>query len=315
MKAIEVLDDQQLQLTDAEKPQLKPGEVRVKVKAVGVNRADLLQAAGHYPPPPGTSEVLGLECAGVIEDAGDTGRAQGERVACLLAGGAYAEYVAVPEGQLMPIPDGYSFEEAASVVEVACTVWSNMGMLAGLEAGQTLLIHGGAGGIGTFAIQLAKHLGLQVAVTAGSEEKLNICKQLGADILINYKEEDFAERLKNQCDRILDIIGAKYLDQNVKALAQDGHMVIIGMQGGVKGELNIGRLLSKRGTISATALRARELEDKARIVRSTVENVWPLLEDGTIKHHIHAVLPLEQAQRAHEMLKGGEVTGKLVLSV
>ncbi len=315
MKAIQVQDDQQLVLADVERPELKPGEVLVKVKAVGVNRADLLQAAGHYPPPPGTSEVLGLECAGVIEDAGDTDREQGEKVACLLAGGAYAEYVAVPEGQLMPIPEGYSFEEAASVVEVACTVWSNLGMLAGLEPGQTLLIHGGAGGIGTFAIQLAKHLGLTVAVTAGSKEKLQTCKELGADVLINYKEEDFAEVLKNKCDRILDIIGAKYLDQNVKALAKDGHMVIIGMQGGVKGELNIGRLLSKRGTISATALRARDLDDKANIVRSTTEHIWPLLAKGVIRHHIHQTLPLEQAQRAHQMLQDGEVTGKLVLSV
>jgi putative NAD(P)H quinone oxidoreductase, PIG3 family len=258
---------------------------------------------------------MGLECAGEIVDAGDTDRQVGEKVACLLAGGGYAEYVAVPAGQLLPIPEGYSYEQAAAVVEVAATVWSNLGMLTGLTAGQTVLIHGGAGGIGTFAIQLAKHLGAQVAVTAGSVEKLEACRRLGADILINYREENFADVLKNRCDRILDIIGAKYLDQNVTALAPDGHMVIIGMQGGVKGELNIGKLLAKRGTISATALRARSHDDKARIVADTIEHVWPLLADGTITHQLHATLPLADAARAHELLRSGAVTGTLVLNV
>lgn len=315
MKAITVTEDKKLELTTAPIPRLKPGEVLVKVHAAGVNRADLLQAAGHYPPPPGESEIIGLECAGVIEDAGTTNRTVGEKVGCLLAGGGYAEYVAVPEGQLVPIPDGYSLEETAAIIEVAATVWSNIGMLTGLEAGQTFLIHGGGSGIGTFAIQLAKHLSATVAVTAGSAEKLAACQELGADILINYREENFAEVLKNRCDRILDIIGAKYLDQNVTALAPDGHMITIGMQGGVKGELNIGKLLSKRGTISATSLRGRTKEDKARITAATVAAIWPLLADGTIKHQLHAVLPLADAQRAHDMLAAGEVTGKLVLKV
>lgn len=315
MKAITVTEDKKLELTTAPIPTVKPGEVLVKVHAAGVNRADLLQAAGHYPPPAGESEIIGLECAGVIEDAGTTNRTVGEKVGCLLAGGGYAEYVAVPEGQLLPIPDGYSFEQTAAIIEVAATVWSNIGMLTGLEAGQTFLIHGGGSGIGTFAIQLAKHLGATVAVTAGSAEKLAVCQELGADILINYREENFAEVLKNRCDRILDIIGAKYLDQNVTALAPDGHMVTIGMQGGVKGELNIGKLLSKRGTISATSLRGRTKEDKARITAATIAAIWPLLADGTIKHQLHAVLPLADAQRAHDMLAAGEVTGKLVLKV
>lgn len=315
MKAITVTEDKKLELTTVPIPTLKPGEVLVKVHAAGVNRADLLQAAGHYPPPAGESEIIGLECAGVIEDAGTTNREVGEKVGCLLAGGGYAEYVTVPEGQLLPIPDGYSFEQTAAIIEVAATVWSNIGMLTGLETGQTFLIHGGGSGIGTFAIQLAKHLGATVAVTAGSAEKLAACQELGADILINYREENFAEVLKNRCDRILDIIGAKYLDQNVSALAPDGHMVTIGMQGGVKGELNIGKLLSKRGTISATSLRGRTKEDKARITAATVAAIWPLLADGTIKHQLHAVLPLAEAQRAHDMLAAGEVTGKLVLKV
>ncbi|MEJ5927823.1 NAD(P)H-quinone oxidoreductase [Corynebacterium sp. H128] len=296
------------------RPEIADGEVLVKVKAVGVNRGDLLQVAGHYPPPPGVSEVLGLECAGFIEDPGTTSRAKGEEVACLLAGGGYAEFVAVPEGQLFPVPAGWSMTEAAAIVEVAATVHSNM-QLAGLKAGDTLLIHGGAGGIGTFAIQYAKALGCTVAVTAGSAEKLDVCRQLGADILINYREEDFAEVMKNKCNVILDIIGAKYLDQNVRALAMDGHLIIIGMQGGVKGELNIGRLLTKRASISATALRARDLADKARIVADTVHTVWPMLADGRINHHLSTELPLAEAAKAHQLLKEGAVTGKIVLVV
>ncbi|MDO5077703.1 NAD(P)H-quinone oxidoreductase [Corynebacterium sp.] len=318
MKAITLADPgdkTSLTLTEVDPPQLAEGEALVKVYAAGVNRGDLLQAAGHYPPPPGASEIMGLECAGVIENPGTTAYAQGDRVACLLAGGGYAEYVAVPEGQLMPLPEGYSFEQAASIVEVACTVWSNLVMRANLRHGQTVLIHGGAGGIGTFAIQLAKALGCTVAVTAGSAEKLETCRRLGADILINYREDDFAEVMKNKADVILDIMGAKYLDANVRALAMDGHLVIIGMQGGVKGELNIARLLTKRGSISATALRARDLSDKANIVAETVQNVWPLLADGTITHHIHATYPLADAASAHAALASGEVTGKVILSV
>ncbi|WJZ01405.1 NAD(P)H-quinone oxidoreductase [Corynebacterium freiburgense] len=318
MKAITLADPSDktsLTLTEVPTPELAEGEVLVKVFAAGVNRGDLLQAAGHYPPPPGASEIMGLECAGIVEDPGSSHFAKGDAVACLLAGGGYAEFVAVPIGQLMPLPKGYSFTEAASIVEVACTVWSNLVMLAGLHKGQTLLVHGGAGGIGTFAIQLAKALGCTVAVTAGSQEKLDTCRKLGADILIHYREEDFAEIMKNKADVILDIMGAKYLDSNIRALAMDGHLVIIGMQGGVKGELNIARLLTKRGSISATALRARDLEDKARIVADTVEHVWPLLANGTIQHQIHATYPLADAASAHAALASGEVTGKVILTV
>lgn len=318
MKAIVQTEEKNtasLELQEVPVPTLKPGEVLVEVKAAGVNRADLLQTQGNYPVPAGASEILGLECAGVIADPGDTDRQQGEKVACLLTGGGYAEYVAVPAGQLLPIPNNYSFVEAASIVEVACTVWSNIGMLAGLKEGQTFLIHGGGGGIGTFAIQMGKALGTTVAVTAGSPEKLETCRQLGADILINYKEEDFAEVLKNKADVILDIIGAKYLGQNVKALAKDGHMVTIGLQGGVKGELNLGLLLAKRGTVSATALRGRDDEDKARIVAATRENIWPLLDSNKISHHIDRTLPLAEAAQALQALQDGTVTGKLVLEV
>ncbi|MDU0479678.1 NAD(P)H-quinone oxidoreductase [Staphylococcus chromogenes] len=317
MHAIQLKDPEDktsLELQEVPTPTLKDGEVLVKVRAAGVNRGDLLQAAGHYPPPPGASEIMGLECAGTIVDPGNTARTAGADVACLLAGGGYAEYVAVPEGQLMPLPKGYSHTEAAAVVEVACTVHSNM-QLAGLKSGDTLLIHGGAGGIGTFAIQYAKALGCTVAVTAGSAEKLQKCQELGADILINYKEDDFAETLKNKCDVILDIMGAKYLEKNIQALAKDGHLVIIGMQGGVKGELNIGKLLAKRGSISATALRARDVEDKKRVVVDTQRVVWPLLESGHINHALHTVLPLSEAAQAHKLLSEGAVTGKIVLEI
>lgn len=316
MKAIIVQtekEDRDLIYTEVEKPTLQSGEVLVKVAAAGVNRGDILQAAGHYPPPPGASEIMGLECAGTIVDAGDTNQEVGTEVACLLAGGGYGEYVEVPEGQLMPIPKGFSLSEAASVVEVACTVWSNLGMLAKVKEGQRVLIHGGSGGIGSFAIQLCKALGAEVAVTAGSQEKLDYCRDLGADILINYHEEDYSEVLKNSCDVILDIMGAKYLRGNMRALANDGIQVGIGLQGGTKAEINLGLLLAKRLTIAGTTLRGRSLEDKAAICRDTITHVWPLLEDGQIRHHIHASYRIEDAAQAHHDLVSGEVTGKLVL--
>lgn len=318
MKAIQLTnpdDPRSLELVETELPQLRDGEVLVKVQAAGVNRGDLLQARGYYPPPPGESEIIGLECAGVIEDPGTTGRRKGEAVGCLMAGGGYAEYVAVPEGQLMPVPEGYSPTEMAAIVEVACTVWSNLGMIADVREGQTVLIHGGAGGIGTFAIQLCKQLGATVAVTAGSAEKLETCRELGADILINYREQDFSEELKGRCDVILDIMGAKYLQQNLRALNEDGQLIIIGLQGGVKAEINLGALLPRRLSVRGTTLRARSLEGKAEIVRSTVENVWPMLADGRISHHIHATFPLAEAAAAHDLLDSGAVTGKIVLEV
>lgn len=322
MKAIvqtDLSNPRALEWADAPDPVIQDGQVLVRVKAAGVNRADLLQAAGHYPPPKGVTDILGLECAGVVvQVAGDSqGWKVGDEVCCLLSGGAYAEKVAVPVGQILPLPEGFSFVQAASIVEVAATVFSNIVMVAGLSEGDLLLVHGGAGGIGTFAIQMAKQLGARVAVTAGSAEKLERCAQLGADILINYREEDFAEVIKAEggANVILDIIGAKYLDSNVKALAMDGHLVIIGMQGGVKGELNIGRLLSKRGSITATGLRYRDLKGKARIVGATEDTVWPLLADGSITPQVHKVMDMREAAKAHELLDSGEVTGKIVLTV
>lgn len=308
-------DPRALELQETDDPQLKPGEVLVKVAAAGVNRADLAQAQGMYPPPEGTSEIMGLECSGAIVDAGDTDRLIGEEVGCLLAGGGYSEYVAVPEGQLLPLPTGFNLVDTASIVEVATTVWSNLGMLAGIKEGQRVLIHGGGGGIGSFAIQLCKTLGLEVAVTAGSQEKLDHCKELGADILINYKEESFVDKLKNSCDAILDIIGGPYLEDNVRCLATDGTLVIIAVQGGPKGTLPVARMMPRRQSVHATTLRARPLDQKAEICRSTVENVWPLIENGKIKTTIDQVLPLAEAAKGHELLDSGAITGKLVLEV
>jgi putative PIG3 family NAD(P)H quinone oxidoreductase len=312
------------QLTWQEVPDLAPehGEVLIKVSAAGINRADLLQAAGNYPPPPGASEILGLEVSGTIVKVGD-GVAQwsvGQHVCALLAGGGYAEFVAVPAGQVMPVPDGVPLHHAAGLPEVACTVWSNVIMTAGLSAGQLLLIHGGASGIGTHGIQVARALGARVAVTAGAPQKLDLCTELGAEIAINYRDEDFVERVRSEggADVILDIIGAKYLDRNVDALAAGGRLVIIGMQGGVKAELNIGKLLGKRAGVIATALRSRPVTgpgSKSEIVTAVVANVWPMIADGQVRPIIGAEFPIEQARAAHELLNSGEVSGKVLLRV
>lgn len=308
---------------EAPRPTPQAGEVLVELRHAGLNRADTLQAAGHYPPPPGTTDIMGLEASGVVVDANGTTRPDGtpwnngDHVGVLLSGGGYAQYAAVPAGQLLPLPAGLDLRTTAAVVEVACTVWSNIMLTAHLNRGDTILFHGGGGGIGLFGIQLAKALGARVAATAGSTSKLDACRDHGADILINYKEQDFAEVMKSHggADVILDIIGAKYLDKNISALAKDGHIVIIGMQGGVKGELNIGKLLAKRGNISATGLRYRDKEDKARIVSETVKYVWPMLEDGRIRTHIDRTVPITDVAEAHKALLAGEITGKVVLDI
>lgn len=299
------------------------GEVLIKVHTAGINRADLLQAAGKYPPPPGASDVIGLEVSGTVEALGEgvSEWSVGQPVCALLAGGGYAEYVAVPAPQVLPVPDGVSLRDAAGLPEVACTVWSNVVMTAGLTAGHLLLVHGGASGIGTHAIQVAHAMGARVAVTAGSEEKLAKCRELGADITINYREEDFVERLRGETDGadvILDLMGAAYLDRNIDALATGGRLVIIGMQGGAKAELNIGKLLGKRAGVIATSLRPRPVDGpggKGEIVRAVREHVWPMIADGRVKPIIGAELPVARAQEGHELLASGKVSGKVVLRV
>jgi len=299
-------------------PEPGPGEVLVKVAATAVNRADTLQRQGFYPPPPGASEILGLECSGTVAALGDgvTGWSVGDEVCALLAGGGYAELVAVPAGQLMPVPGGLDLVAAGSIPEVACTVWSNVFMIAGLQPGEKLLVHGGAGGIGTFAIQLARALSAKVFTTAGSAEKLAVCADLGADVTINYRDEDFVEVLHEAggADVILDNMGAKYLGRNVDALATEGRLVVIGMQGGSKGELDLGMLLRKRGAVIATALRARPTEEKATIAASVVEHVWPLVADGRVRPVVHATLPFDRAAEAHRLMEDSGHIGKIVLT-
>jgi putative PIG3 family NAD(P)H quinone oxidoreductase len=301
------------------------GEVLIKVSAAGVNRADLLQAAGLYPPPPGASELLGMEVSGVIEEVGGevAGWAPGQEVCALLAGGGYAEYVAVPAGQVLPHPVGLDLVDSAGVPEVACTVWSNLVMTAHLSPGQLLLMHGGASGVGSHAIQVARALGARVAVTAGSAAKLEACRELGAEILINYRDEDFVARVHEATDGrgadvIFDIMGAAYLDRNIDALATEGRLVIIGMQGGVKGELNIAKLMGKRAHVIGTTLRARPTNgpnSKSAVVAAVTESVWPMIADGRVRPVIGARLPIQEAGEAHRMLSSGEVTGKIVLTV
>ncbi|WP_030609432.1 NAD(P)H-quinone oxidoreductase [Streptomyces achromogenes] len=306
--------------TDVPDPVPGEGEVLVEVAASAVNRADILQRQGSYSPPPGASPYPGLECSGRIAALGPgvSGWAVGDEVCALLSGGGYAEKVAVPAGQLLPVPEGLSLRQAAALPEAVCTVWSNVFMVAHLRPEETLLVHGGSSGIGTMAIQLAKALGARVAVTAGTQEKLERCAELGADVLINYREQDFVAEIKQATDGagadvILDNMGAKYLDRNVQALAVNGRLAIIGMQGGVKGELNIGALLGKRGAISATSLRGRPLGEKAAIVAAVREHVWPLLAAGDVRPIVDRELPMPEAAEAHRLVEASGHIGKVLL--
>jgi putative PIG3 family NAD(P)H quinone oxidoreductase len=301
-------------------PRPEPGEVIIDITATAVNRADLLQRQGNYPPPPGSTDILGLECSGTIVSVGAalTMDRIGERVTALLNGGGYTQKVAVPLGQVMSVPEGVSVLDAGALPEVACTVWSNLTKVLQLREGSTILIHGGGSGIGTFAIQVAKALGAKIAVTAGSQEKLNVCASLGADVLINYKEQDFVEVIRETwggAENILDNMGASYLSKNVEALKRNGHLAIIGMQGGTKVDFQIDQLLRKNATISATSLRGRPESEKSKICHEVEKIVWPWITDGTVKQVIDRVMPIEQAGEAHKILEAGEATGKIVLQV
>ena len=322
-----IVTDAAGQLSWQEVPDIEagPGDVVIKVRAAGINRADLLQAAGLYPPPPGASTILGLEVSGAITAVGrDVGDLHvGQQVCALLAGGGYAQYVAVPAGQVMPIPAGVTLPDAAALPEAACTVWSNLVMTANLTAGDVILVHGGASGIGTHAIQVARALGATVAATVGSATKMELCTDLGADIVISHRDEDFVERVRaatggRGADVILDIMGASYLDRNIAALAPDGRLVIIGMQGGIKADLNIASLIGRRLQVIGTALRARPLdgpEGKRAIVEAVVASVWPMIATGTVRPVIGARFPIEQAGEAHRVLAAGETVGKILLDV
>ncbi|WAE73644.1 NAD(P)H-quinone oxidoreductase [Streptomonospora nanhaiensis] len=297
------------------------GEVLVDVAAGAVNRADVAQRQGTYPPPPGASEYPGLECSGTVAALGpgteDSGWSVGDPVCALLSGGGYAEKVAVPVGQLLPVPEGVGLAEAAALPEVAATVWSNLVMVGGLREGETVLVHGGGSGIGTFAIQFARALGARVAVTAGSEEKLARCRELGAEITVNYRTEDFAERMREEggADLILDIMGGSYLDANLRSLATNGRITMIALMGGRRAEADLGRMLAKRLSVHATTLRSRPLDEKAAIVAGVLEQVWPLVEQGAIRPVVDRSVPMRNAAEAHRVMESSAHTGKILLTL
>lgn len=311
-----------LQWREVPDPVAGPGDVVVRVTASAVNRADLLQRQGFYPPPAGAPEYPGLECSGIVDSVGEdvVGWSVGDACTALLAGGGYAELVVVPAGQLMPVPDGVGLLEAAALPEVACTVWSNVVIDAGLSAADVLLVHGGGGGIGTFAIQAGVALGARVAVTAGSPEKLARCRQLGAEILVDYTQEDFVDAVRRATDGhgadvVLDNMGAAYLPRNVDVLAVGGRLQVIGLQGGAKGELDLGRLMAKRAQVRGTTLRARPVDEKAAICARVAAEVWPLVSAGRIRTVIDRVIAMSDAAEAHRVMAASEHVGKVLLAV
>jgi len=305
--------------TEVDDPVAGPGEVLVDVAATAVNRADVMQRQGHYPPPPGASPYPGLECSGTISALGEgvAGWAVGDEVCALLAGGGYAERVAVPTGQLLPVPAGLTLLEAAALPEVACTVWSNVFMRGQLQPGEVFLVHGGGSGIGTMAVQLAARAGARVFATVGSPAKAERVLSLGAERAVLYRDEDFVEVLREVggADVVLDVMGASYLARNVSALADGGRLVVIGLQGGARAELDLGALLARRGSVHATSLRSRSTAQKAAIVQAVLANVWPAIEAGEVRPVVDRVLPLAQAAQAHRVLEASEHVGKIVLQV
>jgi putative PIG3 family NAD(P)H quinone oxidoreductase len=311
-----------LHVADVPEPTAAPGEVVLRVRATAVNRADLLQRRGFYPPPPGASSILGLEAAGEVESTGEgvDGWSPGDRACALLAGGGYAEKVAVPALQLMRVPDSIDMIAAGGIPEVFLTAHDNLLTRGRLRRGETVLIHGGAGGVGTAAIQIAKRVGARVVVTAGSAERLRRCRELGADEGIDHREEDFVARLAEitggrGADVIPAVIGAAYLERNLQALARDGRLVVIGLQGGVRAEIDLNAMLSRRLSLIATTLRSRPVEQKAEIVRRGAADLLPGLADGSLRPVIDRVLPLDRAAEAHRAMEAGEPVGKIVLRV
>ncbi|WP_318842705.1 NAD(P)H-quinone oxidoreductase [Myceligenerans pegani] len=296
------------------------GEVLVNVAAAGVNRADLLQRAGHYPPPAGAPDWPGLEISGEITRVGPgvSDLRTGDRVVALLEGGGYADQVTVRATQVLPAPRSVDLIDAAALPEAVCTAWDNLVTVGGLRAGEWVLLHGGSGGVGTAAIQIAKALGARVATTAGGRERAAQCADLGADLAIDYREQDFVELVREAsggsgADVVLDVVGAAYLSDNVRALARGGRLVVIGLQRGRRGELDLGALMTKRATVAGTTLRSRPAEEKAAVVAAVREHVWPMVDDGRVRPVVHTQLPLAEAQRAHELLESGEVFGKVLL--
>jgi len=313
---------EELVWAETERPSPGPGELLIEVVASAINRADLMQRMGFYPPPAGAGEILGLECSGRVAALGPgvSGWGVGDEVVALLAGGGYAQFVAVPAGQVLPAPEGIDLVTAAGLMETVCTVWSNVFMGANLHPEETLLVHGGGGGIGTTAIQLGKAVGARVLTTVGSAAKAEVCEQLGADRAINYREEDFVARVReltdgHGADVILDNMGAKYLGRNVEALAVNGRLVVIGLQGGLKGELDLGMLMNKRAAVLATGLRARPLGEKSAIVAAVHEHVWPLIKGGALRVLADQRFPMAEAAQAHRLVEASDHVGKVLLVV
>ena len=306
MQAIEIQPPGQLTLTKRPIPAPSAGEVLIRVHAAGVNRPDLLQRQGKYPPPPGITDIPGLEIAGEIVSTG-------EKICALLAGGGYAEYAVVPVGQCLPIPKSLSVVEAAALPETVFTVWNNVFVRGNLKAGETILIHGGSSGIGTIAIQMAKTLGAKVIVTAGSDEKCAVCMGLGADKAINYKTHDFVKEAPS-VNVVLDMVGGDYVPRNLECLNTDGRHVSIAFQNGPKTEIDLRVIMQKRIIMTGSTMRLRPVSEKAELARGIRETIWPLIEQGKIKPLIHTILPLADAQKAHDLLESGNVAGKIVLT-
>ena len=325
MQAIEITQPggpEVLQPCERPLPELKPGEILIKVRAAGVNRPDVFQRLGQYPVPPGASDLPGLEVAGEIVDGdlGDSGFKKGDLVCALVQGGGYAEYCAAPLAQCLPVPQGLSLLEAASLPETFFTVWSNVFQRAGLKEGETLLVQGGSSGIGVTAIQVAKALGHRVFATAGTPEKCRACEELGAERAINYKEEDFVAVVKELTggkgvDVVLDMVGGDYVAREVSCLADDGRIVIIALLGGAKANVDLGQVLRRRLTITGSTLRPRPIAFKAQIARELRERVWPLLAAGTIRPVIYKTFPLSAAAEAHALMESSTHVGKIMLDL
>jgi len=324
MRAIEIAapgGPEMLRLVERPAPQPGPGEVLIRVAAAGVNRPDVMQRKGSYPPPPGASDLPGLEVAGVIERLGE-GAAPwrvGDAVCALVAGGGYAEYCVAPSPQCLPVPRGLDLVAAAGIPETFFTVWTNVFERGRLTAGETALFHGGSSGIGTTAIQLAAARGARVFATAGSDEKCRACEALGAERCINYRSSDFVEAVRlatsgRGVDLILDMVGAPYLDRNLRTLAVDGRLVVIGLMGGAEASIDLRRVLARRLTVTGSTLRPRTVEEKGAIAAALRREVWPLLESGRVRPVIYRTLPLADAAEAHRLLESGVHIGKIVLT-
>lgn len=311
-----------LRLVDRERPVPGPGDLLVRVEAAGVNRADVLQRQGRYPPPPGASDVLGLEVAGEVAATGPdvAGWRDGDRACAILTGGGYAEFALVPASTALPWPPGTDAAGAAAVPEVFMTAWDNLVERGRLAPGESVLVHGGGSGVGTAAIQLARRRGCRVLVTAGSAAKLRACAGLGADAGIDYREEDFVARARELTggrglDVVLDLVGGAYLERNLSALAPDGRVVVIGLQGGTRAELDLALLMRRRLTVTGSTLRARPVEAKAALAARVREEVWPGFADGSLRPVVDRTFPLADAADAHALMEAGGHVGKIVLTV